>query len=251
MPRRLQIRRREGDVGLFTPIIDVPHRAYCGPTAIAALTGVPVSRIEKMIRRGRRNGYRDSRGRKLRIKGTYTWEVVRTLRRLGCKVAELNDPESTFASFVQDTIYVDEAFLVEVTGHFMATFRGECSDPIGGYRGKRRVVKAWRVKAPIVPRYTVADAINPPTRPAKQRPSLQAVRALRAAEALRVWEAKLRRAVKAVRKARARVRRYEKIGVPHLNPALSPEPISNEPGPFRGTKPRNIPIPSDSTALTW
>ena len=50
---------------------DTGREAYCGPRAIAALTGLPVSAIEARIRRGRGGGYRDRMGRKIPIKGTY------------------------------------------------------------------------------------------------------------------------------------------------------------------------------------
>lgn len=201
---------------LFMPVIDVNHSPYCGPTAIGALTGVPIARIEKMLRRRRRNGYRDALGRKIPIKGTHTWEVVRTLKRLGCKVTEMKNPESTFGRFCQDTAHINASFLVEVTGHFMATFKGQFVDtahreptPVQGYsKATRRVVRVWRVDAPAVPKFTVDDPITPPPRPAKSKPDIRDVRAARVAARLKAWQTKRKRAETAIRKLRRQARYY-------------------------------------------
>ncbi len=75
-------------VKTFEPIVDVDHRPYCGPLAIARLTGVPVSRIEKMLRRNRYGRYRDASA--LPIKGTINAEVINVLQGLGCKVEKLS-----------------------------------------------------------------------------------------------------------------------------------------------------------------
>jgi hypothetical protein len=58
---------------LFHPVRDVSadrRGPYCGPSAVAFLTGVPVSRIEKMFRRIR-GGWRDELGRRKTVKGKY------------------------------------------------------------------------------------------------------------------------------------------------------------------------------------
>lgn len=201
---------------LFAPIVDAGHVPYCGPTAIAALTGVPVSRIEKMIRRCRRGGYRDSAGRKIAIKGSYPWEVIKVLKRLGCKVTAMKDPESTFGRFCADTAHINAAFLVRVTGHFMAAFKGTFCDtsnlepvPVDGYnKAARRVIQAWRVEAPSSPMYTIDDPIMTPARPAKPKPAIREVRAARVAERIKAWEAKRKRADTALRKLRRQARYY-------------------------------------------
>lgn len=206
---------------LFTPVIDVKHRPYCGPAAIAALTGVPVARIEKMLRRGRK-GYRDSDGRKIPIKGTHPWEVIKVLERLGCKVTEVKPAVSTFGRFVEDTVHVRTPYLVEVTGHFMATHQGSFCDTsslegpraLAGYRrATRRVQRVWEVEAPAEPKYTLADPIAPPPRAPKPKRDIKQVRMARLAAQIAEWESRERRAKNALKKLRPKLRRYERIGV--------------------------------------
>lgn len=206
---------------LHIPVIDTKTRPYCGATAIAILTGVPLSRVEKMIRRCRKGGYRDQNGRKIPIKGTYTWEVVKVLKRLGCKVTELKTPESTFARFVHDTAHISKAFLVNVTGHFMTSFQGTFCDnsnldgprPIEGYhKGQRRVQKAWYVEAPALSLYTIDDAIKATPAP-KPKPDVKVVRAQNIAKQIAQWESKERRAKNALKKLRPKLAYYEKLGV--------------------------------------
>lgn len=208
-------------MALFTPIIDVKHKAYCGPTAIAALTGVPVSRIEKMLRRCRSNGYRNVDGRKLPIRGTYRGEMIKVLKRLGCKVSEYKHVESTFGRFVEDTRFVDAMFLVNVTGHWMTSCKGTICDtsvitpkPADDYHRKQRRVKAvWKVEAPEKPKYTIDDPITPPKREPKPKPDIKIVRAQRLVEQIKWWEAKEKRAKTALAKLRPKLRRYQKLGV--------------------------------------
>jgi hypothetical protein len=202
---------------MLFPVIKGEHRAYCGPVAVAALTGVPVAHAEKMIRRCRRGGYRDSAGRRIPIKGTYPWEVIKVMKRLGCKVTEMKNPEKTFGRFCSDTVHVGAAFLVQVTGHFMATYRGTFCDtaypepvPVESYpRSVRRVERAWRVEAPAVPRYEVVEKACSEAEP-KTKPSISEVRAARVAASIKQWEAKRKRAETALRKLRKRMRYYER-----------------------------------------
>lgn len=218
---------------LRIPIIDVKHRPYCGPTAAAALTGVPLSRIEAMLRR-RRKGFKDSLGRKRPIKGTYTWEIVGVLKRLGCKVTELRDPESTLGRFGQDTAHIRAAYLVEVTGHFMATYMGQFCDtsslvrpsPIEGYhRAARRVRRAWRVEAPAEPKFGQAPGAP---RAAAPKLSVTEVRAARVAAAIKRWTAKKKRAETALRKLKRQESYYAKrsagdTGIPRPSHSGSPD----------------------------
>lgn len=198
---------------LRIPVIDVKHTPYCGPTAVAALTGVPVGRIEKMIRRKRRGGHRDALGRRRAVRGTYTWEIVRLLTRLGCKVQEMADPESTFGRFCDDTAHMSSAFLVEVTGHFMAVYRGSFIDtghmqptPAAGYaKAARRVKRAWRIEAPTVPKYLTSDD---PVRVPKPKPDIRTVRAARVAKRLDAWIVRRKRADTAIRKLMRQARYY-------------------------------------------
>lgn len=203
---------------LFTPVLDVKRTPYCGPTSVAALTGVPYSRIDKLLRRCRRGGYRDRRGRRIPIRGTYTWEIVNVLKNLGCKVTEMTHPEGTFGRFCRDTAHINAAYLVEVTGHFMATYKGTLCDTsnlapvqIDGYQhASRRVRRAWRVDAPATPMYTTAD--TQAVRPTKPEPNIREVRAANVAAQIKKWDTKRKRAETALRKLRKRERYYARVG---------------------------------------
>lgn len=205
---------------IHQPIIDVKHRPYCGPTAISLLTGVPLSRIEEMLRRKRRGGYRDALGRKIAIKGTYTWEVVRVLKRLGCKVEELNLYTKTFGQFCRDTQHLASTFLVEVTGHFMVSQQGLIADnanqtpvPVEGYRrATRRVKKAWKITAPQLPLFVAGDALAAEQAP-KPKVDLKVKRAQRLAAQIKKWETREKRTKTSLRKLRNRMKRYQKLGL--------------------------------------
>lgn len=206
---------------LFKPVVDVKHRPFCGPTAVAALTGVPLARIEKMLRRSRK-GYRDSYGRKIAIKGTHTSEVLDVLRRLDCKVGEPSRPAMTFARFCDDTINVPDAYLVEVPGHFMVTCQGLYCDngtlagpqPASGYRKPlRRIKRAWKVEAPTIPKYTLADPISAPPREPKPKRDIKEVRAEQLAARILAWERRKRRAETALKKLRPKLARYRRLGI--------------------------------------
>ena len=144
---------------IYEPNIDVKRGSgpYCGPTAIALITGEPISRIEKMIRRKRRGGFRDSTGRKMPIKGTYPWEIIKVLAALGCRVdlPTKGVKGETLNNVVNEHIPAAGTFLIEVTGHFMVASGGMIADtthktpiPISTYRRKsRRVQQVWRVTA--------------------------------------------------------------------------------------------------------
>lgn len=152
---------------IYEPNIDVTRGKgpYCGPTAIAILTGEPISRIEKMIRRRRRGGFRNSAGCKMPIKGTYNWEVIAVLKTLGCRVEEVKRVSGeTLSNLVTECLPSTGAYLVNVTGHFMVASGGMIADtthktPISvvDYRRKsRRVQQVWKVVAK--PRPVSAEA---------------------------------------------------------------------------------------------
>jgi len=202
---------------LFTPIIDVKHRHYCGPGAIALLTGVPVSRIEHMLRR-HRGGNRDRNGRRLPIRGTGNGQVTNVLAALDCKVEKITvDGRPTLAAFVDDVRHAG-TMLVEVTGHYMVCEGGMIADnshpepfPVEQYpKSLRRVKRAWKVTAPETPRYTVEDRIGRVPREPKPKPDIKLVRYERTVAKLKWWEARAKRAETAIRKLARQKRYYEK-----------------------------------------
>lgn len=150
---------------IFTPIIDEGRSrngVYCGPTAIALITGRPIGEIERAIRRKRARAVggvpRDCLGRKLPIKGTYASEVRHVLERFGCKVERVLQKArgETLNAVVTDWLAPTAVYLVEVTGHWMVAHAGKIADTshhdpveIKSYRRKaRRVVAVWKVTRP-------------------------------------------------------------------------------------------------------
>lgn len=196
---------------LREPIIDVSHRVFCGPRAIAVLTGVPVSRIEKMFRRIRsewaRRTSRDHTIRPLLVRGVYNGEAIKVLARLGCTVTPLQTLEPTIGRFIEDTRTLGLPCLVNVTHHYAVTFKGECSDMTAA-RPAKRVIKAWTVQAPAVPRYTTGAPIT--AKVSKPAPDIRSERAARIQMRIVQWERKAKRAATALRKLRRQAAYYER-----------------------------------------
>lgn len=204
---------------LFNPPLDTGRVAFCGPAVISILTGVPVSRAELMIRRGRKGGHKARNGRKLPIRGVYTWEVIRVLKRLGCKVVPTKITPQSLTRFVDDIRYAG-TFLVEVTAHFMAATQGVVADntfPTGVAvetynHGRRQVKRAWKVLAPALPKYTIDDALAA-ERPKKPKPDVRLVRAKKTYAAVKRWERKEKLAKTKLKKLRTQLKYYMKLGV--------------------------------------
>lgn len=138
---------------MIHPIIkDTPSRLYCGPTALAALTGLPTSKIFKMVRRVR--GDADRRyygkivngghvlsvtGRKRPIKSMWNSEMITVLHRAGLKVADAKSlrrvPEHamTLGEFCDDRGH-SGPYLLEVTRHYVVVSHGQIIDTLTGYK---------------------------------------------------------------------------------------------------------------------
>ncbi len=124
---------------------DVKGGVYCGPTAIAAITGQPVSVIYKKIRRVRAEGDRRrygkvvnggnvkrSDGNKRRIVGTHNWEVLKVLKRLGYNAVAKGAEVMTLRAFCEDRAHLGP-HLINVTGHYVTVSRGMILDTRTGY----------------------------------------------------------------------------------------------------------------------
>jgi hypothetical protein len=148
---------------LHTPNYDVRTRAFCGPTAISAVTGEPISVIRDVIRSVGNYAERGTPGRRASpIKGVSTKDLLAAMEKLGWKVvdkmpgvdyrlppAERMKPYR-FASFLDEHGH-DGPFIVNVTGHYYAVSHGEVCDTftclpkdIAKFkRGWKRWVKHW------------------------------------------------------------------------------------------------------------
>lgn len=200
-------------MSFFKPVMDSRPTAYCGPSAIAILTGVPLSRIEKMLKRCRKGwGGRP-------VKSTYRWEVVKVLKRLGCKVEELKNPESTICKFADDVRHAG-AYLVNVTGHFMVSCGGIIADnsnpegvPAEEYgRGSRRVQMAWKVIAPALPKFTIDDVLVV-SRPSKPKMDIKLRRVNKVIAGVKRWERKEKLAKTKLKKLRRQLAYYKVKGL--------------------------------------
>ena len=116
---------------LYTPQTN-GARHYCGPFAIATITGESFEAIYKRLRsdrskHGRRN--RDARGRLKPVRGTYTFEVVRVLGRFGFNATKLGlHGSKTLRQVCEDFAHLQCPLLINVTGHFMVLKQGMLCD---------------------------------------------------------------------------------------------------------------------------
>lgn len=135
--------------------------AFCGPTALAAATGLPISKVEDTIlafrKRAEKSGRTTPRERKMRgarVKSMYGHEVIPVCRALGFAVSRVGEG-GTFrrlAEIMQQGT-VTGPVVVLVTGHYIALSRWQFVDnrhtsptPHEKYSSPRdRVVCAWRL----------------------------------------------------------------------------------------------------------
>lgn len=142
---------------------------YCGPTAIAAITNAPISKVHKMARRIRGpkfryverkggNGY-VKKAYKAPIKGMHNSELLTVLKRLKVKPKEYHsfvgtgEKKQSLRAFMDDYGNVSGPFIVNVTNHYVAVYKGMICDtwtrgkPISfaEYGGRnRKVEKYWK-----------------------------------------------------------------------------------------------------------
>lgn len=200
-------------MSFFKPVLDTKTIPYCGATAAAILTGVPLSRIEHMIRRGRGKGWQ-----RKPIKGTYLHEIVKVLKRLGCKVEAVKVYESTAPKFADDVRHAG-AHLFRVAGHVMVTCGGIIADnsnpegvPAEQYGRNRRVTDAWKVVAPTLPKFTMNDALMT-SKPTKPKMPVQLQRVNKVVAGIKRWERKEKLAKTKLKKLRRQLAYYKKQGV--------------------------------------
>ncbi len=144
---------------LHTPNYDVRGRAFCGPTAIAAITGEPISVIREVIRS--QIGTK-SDGTAMPVMGISNTVLLGTMTVLKWRV--INESGSTdnrlnrmdvfrfgdFLNHIQMHEH-DGPYIVNVTGHYYAVDADEICDthtkiPLEIHRfkrGRRRWVQRW------------------------------------------------------------------------------------------------------------
>lgn len=153
---------------MIHPVVhDAGGKLYCGPTALAALTGFPTSKVFKMVRRVRADrdrkhydrvpkggGVLDINGRKKPIKSMQNHEMLTVLHRAGLKSCAIGVPENhlTLGQFCDDKGHMGP-FLVNVSHHYVVVYKGQIIDtmtkrapiPWREYKKLRtKVVQWWR-----------------------------------------------------------------------------------------------------------
>jgi hypothetical protein len=149
---------------LNTPNYDVRTSPYCGPTAISAVTGEPISRIRELAQ-----NYRGpkSNGHARAIMGMSNKELLSVMAQLGWRVVQSSGDTDNRNCHPMDVFRLDDfldavqlgkhggdsdgPYIVNVTGHYYAVGWGEICDnnfklpmPIHKFkRGRRRWVKQW------------------------------------------------------------------------------------------------------------
>lgn len=113
--------------------IDRKGQVFCGPWAMSALTGLPVTKVEEAIRDQNFVVRVDRNGRRIPVKSTYVIEVLRALNALGYRTVRVGDEHKgkTFKKayeLMKD--HHNKSLLVLVKGHWMAIRRGVVVDTI-------------------------------------------------------------------------------------------------------------------------
>lgn len=137
--------------GLFTPT-DCGPMQYCGPTAIAAVTGLSIAHVEDAVLahravHGTPRKIRTPRG--CRVKSMFAAEIVPVLERLGFDAVEhiTTDHGGTTLRYI--TRLAREPLVVLLTGHFIALHGRMVVDSIlpEPHEYTRRLrLKRWRAK---------------------------------------------------------------------------------------------------------
>lgn len=200
-------------MSFFQPILNTTRVPYCGPVAAAILTGVPLSRIEHMIRRGRGKGWKNKP-----VKGAYYSEIIRVLKRLGCKIERTKIYESTITKFADDVRHAG-AYLIGVPGHIMVTCGGIIADnsnpagvPAEVYGRNRRIQQAWKVIAPVLPKFT-ADDVLITSRAPKPKIDIKLRRVNKVTVSIKRWERKEKLAKTKLKKLRRQLAYYKTKGL--------------------------------------
>jgi hypothetical protein len=139
---------------LYTPKYDVSTRAFCGPTAMSAVTGEPISVIRDAIRQAS-GRMKTSDGRAFPIMRVSNITLISAMKFLGWDVQEFGIA-AIGGNTLRLGVFLDDRgndgpFIVNVTGHYYAVAHGEICDSFIGLptdivrfiRGRRRWVQKW------------------------------------------------------------------------------------------------------------
>lgn len=127
-------------------------RLFCGPTAVAAVTGVHADDVVDKIVELRRQNNSTKRPRKARVTGLSNSELVDTVRELGFKIKQVPKWEGRLSlrKFVTgvSSKSTGRRFILEVPMHYVAVDGAlviDGSTPVGGQWFMDHECKNWRV----------------------------------------------------------------------------------------------------------
>lgn len=145
---------------LHKPNYDVRTRAFCGPTAMSAVTGLPISLIRDAVREV--SGLMETaNGAAHPVMGMRNEWLIDAMALLGWRVVDSADVASRFDKYERrDRLTLGDfcagcakrgPYIVNVTGHYVAVGGGEICDTftnipldIAGYRRRMgRWVQRW------------------------------------------------------------------------------------------------------------
>jgi hypothetical protein len=109
--------------GLFT----ADAGTFCGPAALAALTGIPAKQVEDVVVEWRKqtgNARRKPRGTKCPVKAMWWSEVEPIAERLGHKATRIVTPHGKNTLNVWMRSHPTGNWIVLITGHFIAISGG-------------------------------------------------------------------------------------------------------------------------------
>lgn len=113
--------------------IDRKGQVFCGPWAMAALTGLPITKVEEAIRDQNFIDRVSRGGRRLPVRGTYPTEVLKALNQLGYRTVKVgieHNGKTLKKAYELMKDFHNKSLLVMVKGHWMVIRRGVVTDTV-------------------------------------------------------------------------------------------------------------------------
>jgi hypothetical protein len=130
-PDKPTVKVRKQAPALHTPHKDVKTKPFCAPTAIAAITGEPVSVVRDAIRQAS-GKMLTSAGKAHPVMGVDNSSVLKAMALLGWHVVERRSVPSNAKRYTLDAFAKDHGddgpFIVNVPGHYVTISNGEFCD---------------------------------------------------------------------------------------------------------------------------
>lgn len=108
---------------------DTEERGYCGPFAVASVTGEPLSKVIAAFKLVQHGPHWTRRKKTFKVVGTSSWQLIKVLKHLGYKasVAEVTNKEPpTLKKWAETLIGAkgEKTFIVSSNWHWVAVEGG-------------------------------------------------------------------------------------------------------------------------------